>query len=85
LQNEIAAGSRAPAFTNCAGQPVQAMSALPPNLLLFSGALEQFDGSVKPTFAKQGLICKLSLVLQESSPSVTPDVTTTTPKMFAAD
>jgi two-component sensor histidine kinase len=52
---------------------------------LFSGALEQFDGSVEPTFAKKGLICKLSLVLQESSPSVAPDVTTTTPKIFAAD
>jgi two-component sensor histidine kinase len=49
---------------------------------LFSGALEQFGGSVEPTFAKKGLICKLSLVLEENSPSVAP---TTTPKIFAAD
>jgi two-component sensor histidine kinase len=52
---------------------------------LFSRALEQFGGAVEATFATTGLICKLSLVLQESSPSITPDVTAKSPKAFAAD
>jgi two-component sensor histidine kinase len=52
---------------------------------LFSRALEQFGGAVEATFATTGLICKLSLVLQESSPNISPDVTAKSPKPFAAD
>ena len=52
---------------------------------LFSRALEQFGGAVEATFATTGLVCKLSLVLQESSPSIAPDVTDKGPKAFAAD
>jgi two-component sensor histidine kinase len=51
---------------------------------LFSRALEQFGGAVEATFATTGLICNLSLVLPESSPSIAPDVTGK-PKVFAAD
>ena len=52
---------------------------------LFSRALEQFGGAVGATFATTGLICKLSLVLQESSPRTVPDVTDKGRKAFAAD
>ena len=52
---------------------------------LFSRALEQFGGAVEATFATTGLICKLSFVLQESSPRIAPDVTGTEPKVLAAD
>ena len=52
---------------------------------LFSRALEQFGGAVEAAFATTGLICKLSLALQESAPSIAPDVTDTGPKAFAAD
>jgi two-component sensor histidine kinase len=52
---------------------------------LFSRALEQFGGAVEATFAATGLICKLSLVLQENSPSIAPDITAKSPKAFAAD
>jgi two-component sensor histidine kinase len=52
---------------------------------LFSRALEQFGGAVETTFARTGLICKLSFVLQESSPSIAPDVTGSQPKVLAAD
>jgi two-component sensor histidine kinase len=51
---------------------------------LLSRALEQFGGNVNANFATTGLICKLSLVLQESSPSITADVTDK-PKVLAAD
>jgi two-component sensor histidine kinase len=51
---------------------------------LFSRALEQFGGAVEATFATTGLICNLSLVLPESSPSIAPDVTGK-PKVFVAD
>ncbi|MGB2588792.1 MAG: sensor histidine kinase [Pseudolabrys sp.] len=52
---------------------------------LFSRALEQFGGAVEATFATTGLICKLSFVLQESSPTLAPDVIGTQPKVLAAD
>jgi len=52
---------------------------------LFSRALEQFGGAVEAAFATTGLICKLSFVLQESSPTLAPDVTDTQPKVLAAD
>ena len=52
---------------------------------LFSRALEQFGGAVEATFATTGLICKLSFVLQESSPNIAPDVTGTQPKVLAAN
>lgn len=52
---------------------------------LFSRALEQFGGAVEATFATTGLICKLSFLLQESSPTLAPDVTGTQPKVLAAD
>ena len=52
---------------------------------LFSRALEQFGGTVEATFATTGLVCKLSFVLQESSPTLAPDVTSTQPKILAAD
>ncbi len=51
----------------------------------FHRALEQFGGAVEATFATTGLICKLSFVLQESSPTLAPDVTGTQPKVLAAD
>jgi two-component sensor histidine kinase len=51
---------------------------------LFSRALQQFDGAVDATFATTGLICKLSLEVQESSPGIAPEVTDK-PKVFAAD
>ena len=51
---------------------------------LFSRALEQFGGAVEATFATTRLICKLSLVLPESSPSIAPEVPGE-PKVFAAD
>jgi two-component sensor histidine kinase len=51
---------------------------------LFTRALEQFEGAVDATFATTGLVCKLSLVVQESSPSIAPSVTDTR-KIFAAD
>ena len=51
---------------------------------LFSRALKQFGGDVEATFATTGLICKLSLVLPESSPSIAPDVTGE-PKVFTSD
>ena len=52
---------------------------------LLSRALEQFGGAVEATFATTGLICKLSFVLQESSPNIAPDVTGTQPKVLAAN
>ena len=52
---------------------------------LFSRALEQFGGAVEATFPTTGLICKLSLALQESSPNIVPDLTGTQPKVLAAD
>jgi two-component sensor histidine kinase len=52
---------------------------------LFSGALEQFGGAVEATFATTGLICKLSFVLKESSPTSASDVTGNRPKVLAAD
>ena len=52
---------------------------------LFSRALEQFGGAVETNFATMGLICKLSLVLQESAPSIAPDVTGKQPKVSLAD
>jgi two-component sensor histidine kinase len=52
---------------------------------LFSRALEQFGGGVEATFATTGLICKLSFVLQESSPTLSPDVISTQSKILAAD
>jgi two-component sensor histidine kinase len=52
---------------------------------LFSRALEQFGGAVEANFATTGLICKLSFVLQGSSPNIAPDVTGIQPKVLAAD
>jgi len=52
---------------------------------LLSRALEQFGGAVESTFATTGLICKLSLVLQESSPNLVPDVADAQPKVLVAD
>jgi two-component sensor histidine kinase len=52
---------------------------------LLSRALEQFGGAVEADFATTGLICKLSFVLQESSPNIAPDVTGTQPKVLAAN
>jgi two-component sensor histidine kinase len=52
---------------------------------LFSRALEQFGGAVDATFATTGLICKLSFVLQESSPTLAPELTGAQPKVLAAD
>jgi two-component sensor histidine kinase len=51
---------------------------------LLSRALEQFGGDVDANFATTGLVCKLSLVLQESSPSIAADVVDK-PNVFAAD
>jgi len=42
-------------------------------LRLLSRALDQFSGSVETTFEKSGLICRMTAVLPESTPSIVAD------------
>jgi hypothetical protein len=37
--------------------------------------LDQFDGTVETAFETTGLVCKLSVILPEDTPSIAPDVT----------
>lgn len=52
---------------------------------LFLRGLEQFGGTVEVDFATTGLICKLSFMLPENPPSITPIVTAKWPRAFASD
>jgi two-component sensor histidine kinase len=42
---------------------------------LLSRSLDQFDGTVETAFETTGLVCKLSVILPEDTPSIAPDVT----------
>jgi two-component sensor histidine kinase len=42
---------------------------------LFLRGLEQFGGAVKATFAETGLVCELTFLLPENSPSIAPNLT----------
>ena len=52
---------------------------------LFSRSLDQFDGTVEAIFEPTGLICKLSMVLQERSPGVVPEVAGEVPGVLASN
>lgn len=52
---------------------------------LFLRGLAQFGGTVETTFAETGLVCELTFVLPESSPSIAPDLTATPPRALASD
>lgn len=46
---------------------------------LLSRSLDQFGGTVETAFETTGLICKLSVILPEKTPSIVPDVTNKAP------
>jgi two-component sensor histidine kinase len=52
---------------------------------LFLRALDQFGGNVEATFASTGLVCKMSVLIPESTPTIVPETIETSPKVFAAD
>ena len=53
---------------------------------LLSRSLDQFGGTVETAFETTGLICKLSVILPEKTPSIVPDVTNKAPPhVFVAD
>ena len=52
---------------------------------LFLRALEQFGGKVEPNFASTGLVCKLTIVLEDGNPKVVPGPSGEKTKVFAAD
>ncbi len=61
------------------GPPVTAPTNRGFGTRLLSGSLEQFDGTVETVFEKTGLICKLSVILPELTPSIIPDITAKQP------
>jgi two-component sensor histidine kinase len=52
---------------------------------LFLRALEQFSGTVNATFAETGLVCELTFLLPEYSPSIPPELIAKGPRAFASD
>jgi len=52
---------------------------------LFLRALEQFNGQVNATFAPDGLVCEMSVVLPQDKPSSADDLIGKRQEMFAAD
>ena len=52
---------------------------------LFMRALDQFGGNVEATFAPTGLVCKMSILIPESTPTIVPEVIGKGAKVFVAD
>jgi two-component sensor histidine kinase len=67
------------------GPPVTAPTHRGFGTRLFLRALEQFGGTVKATFAETGLVCELTFLLSENSPSIAPNLTAKGPRAFASD
>jgi two-component sensor histidine kinase len=52
---------------------------------LMSRSLDQFGGTVETAFETTGLVCRLSVILPELTPSIVPDITGKGPEVIEAD